>query len=218
MQINLTLLWLIPLCIEQQIAGVAEFLDALGVECFSIRHSKGMIIAHVLLGQPIGHLILVCVFDITTKLMKAAVYRRSAPLSASLIEIGLASRSGRQAFQNKQTRKTQSTLKAALEDGRVDTRSVQVWPVHFKVAMRVFGQPILVRGAASAEVDMIDLGDKTTKGAWGHVDLLSIVSTASGVDVKASQDLADRFVNTENNLRLSENTNFKSSGHDVGPT
>lgn len=47
---------------------------------------------------------------------------------------------------------------------------------------------------------MIDLGDETSQGTGRNINLLSIIGAASSVNIKASQDLTDRLVDTENNL------------------
>jgi hypothetical protein len=70
----------------------------------------------------------------------------------------------------------------------------------FKVAVRILGQAVFVRGAAPGEVDVVDLSDKAAKSSWSDINLLSIVRTTSSIDIKASQNLTDRFVNTKNNL------------------
>jgi hypothetical protein len=72
MQIDLPLGWLIPLCVEQQISGVDELLNSLGVEVLSIGYRERVIVAHILLGQPIGDLILMVVFEVATEAVEAS--------------------------------------------------------------------------------------------------------------------------------------------------
>ena len=38
---------------------------------------------------------------------------------------------------------------------------------------------------------MVDLGDETAQSTWRNIDLLSIIGTASGVNIETRQDLTD---------------------------
>jgi hypothetical protein len=94
--INFSILWLVPLSVEQQILGITELLDLLRVKIDAVGYSKGMVIRDIVLIDPLRYFVLVSVFDITTKAteISAVAERRSTALFPALGEV-LVSRRGR---------------------------------------------------------------------------------------------------------------------------
>ena len=66
--------------------------------------------------------------------------------------------------------------------------------------MRVLGEAILVRGGSSGEIDGIYLCHVGSERSRGCIDLLAIIGGAGAIDVKTSEDLGDRFVDTKHDL------------------
>src|SRR5688572_19286337 len=201
MKINCSIFRLVPLCIQQQIFREGQFLNAFGVEFLPVRYGEGVVVADVLLRQPISHFILMILFDIAMKTKMIAVDLWPSSLLAALVEVIISSRAGWQPLEDQQPSQTKCALEAPLENRRINPRSVEFWPVNLKVAMRVFRETVLVGWRSAAEINVVDLGDEAAKGTRRNIDLLAIIGTASSVDVEASQNFADGLVNAQNDLQ-----------------
>jgi hypothetical protein len=49
---------------------------------------------------------------------------------------------------------------------------------------------------------MVDLRNEASKSSRSHIDLSSAIRTPGGVDVKASQNLTETLVDSQNNLSI----------------
>jgi hypothetical protein len=103
MQVNLSIIGLVPFCIEKKIARITEFLDPLGIEVLPIRHSEGMIVTDVLLRQPISNFILMIVLDVAVEDLVGSINPGPASLLTSPVEISISSCGGWKSFKNKET-------------------------------------------------------------------------------------------------------------------
>lgn len=86
---NLSVLGLIPLGVEQQIPCIAELLNFFRVEVRAVWYSEGVVVRHLILIDPLCHLVLVSVLDIATQAVEipTVVERRPSTLLTTLGEI-----------------------------------------------------------------------------------------------------------------------------------
>lgn len=68
MQGRLTLLWTIPLCIEQQVLCVKQSLDLPGMELWTIWHREGVVIADLVGLNPVRDFVFMVLFDVAVQL------------------------------------------------------------------------------------------------------------------------------------------------------
>jgi hypothetical protein len=201
MQVDLSVIGLVPLRIEEEITRVAELLNALCIEMLTIRNGEGMVVGNILLREPISNLILVVVFDISKENISTLVHLRSATLLASLVEICFSGGCCWQSLKDKQTGQAQRPLEASLEDGRINARSIKIGPVDLKVSVRILGEAILVGRTSTSKVNMVDLGDEAAQCSGSYIDLVAIIGAASGVNIETRQDFTDGLVDSQDNLK-----------------
>jgi hypothetical protein len=103
MEVNLSIIRLVPFCIEKKISRITEFLDPLGIEVLPIRHSEGMVVTDVLFRQPISNFILMVVLDVAVEDLVGSINPGPASLLTPLVEISISSCGGWKPFKNKKT-------------------------------------------------------------------------------------------------------------------
>jgi hypothetical protein len=201
-----------------QVSGITELLNLLGVKSagisvglslrtgnldkpLTVRYGESVVVGHLSLINPVGDLILMEVLDVTTKaIVLVAVDGWPTALLATLVHVCLSRSRGWQPLQDQEAGKAKGSLKAPLEDSRINAAALEVRPVDLEVAVAVFGQTILVRWASSSQVDVVDLSDEATQSAWSDVDLAAVVGSAGGINVETGQNLTNGLINTQNNL------------------
>lgn len=203
MQVNVSFRGLIPLCVEKEIACIAKLLDTLRVEMLSVGNGKGMVVADVLLREPISNLIFMVVLDISVESIVISEYSRSATFLSPLVKIRFSSRCGGKSLEDEEASQTKGPLKAPLENGGVNARAIQIGPIDLKVPVRILGKTILVGRTAPSEIDVVYLGNEAAQCSGSDIDLLAVIGSASSINIETCEDLADRLVNAQDDLRLS---------------
>lgn len=60
--------------------------------------------------------------------------------------------------------------------------------------MGILGQTVFIRRASPGEIDMVDLADEAPESSGSNIDLVSVIRTASSVDVETSQNFTNGLV------------------------
>ena len=140
MKVDFSVVRLVPLGIEQKIPGVTELFDPFGVEPFPIGNRESVIVGNLLFGEPVRHFVLVILFDVASEGPKVAVISvkaRTASLLTAFVEVGVSRAWGGKPFQNQESRKSECSLEAPLENGGIDRGTVKVGPMDFKASVTV---------------------------------------------------------------------------------
>lgn len=169
------------------------------MKLWPVRHGEGVVVRHLFFINPLSYFVLKLVLDVTTDeplLHTTAVGWRPASLDPALVNVCITLRTFRKLLQNEQTRQTLGPAEATFKYCRIDARSIKIWPLDLEATVSVFGQAVLIRRRATCEVDRIDLCHVGGNGAWTRPDLFAVECGTAAVDVEASQDLADGFVDS----------------------
>ncbi len=140
MKVDFSVVRLVPLGIEQKIPGVTELFDPFGVEPFSIRDGKGVIVGYLLFGEPVCNFVLMIFLDVASKGSKVAVISvkaRTASLLTTFVEIVIPRTWSGKPLKDQESRKSECSLEAPLENGGIDPGTVKVGPMDFKASVTV---------------------------------------------------------------------------------
>lgn len=114
-----------------EIPSIAELLDFLGVESGAVGYGEGVVIGHILLVDPISHLVLMVVLDVTIDAVLLRMNQLGTPpLVTTLVEVRLSNRGSGKLLQNQEACQTKCPLETAFKNSRVYAATIEFGPVY----------------------------------------------------------------------------------------